>query len=175
LEINKPAIIGRLKFLGAKDLGGQVLEETIFYDPRKKWLKEKKMVRLRKSSAGLFLAFKHTQKDSADGTLELEFKVRDFKKAKAFLENIGLKAFRVQQKRRHSFIYRNTKIDIDEHPKVPVYVEIEGPSEFDLKKAAKVLGLNWKDAHFESSRDFIEKIYKIPLTRLKIYTFDKVE
>ena len=54
-------------------------------------------------------------------------------------------------------------------------MEIEGPSEFDLKKAAKVLGLNWKDAHFESSRDFIEKIYKIPLTRLKIYTFDKVE
>jgi hypothetical protein len=44
-----------------------------------------------------------------------------------------------------------------------------------LKDAARALELDWNNAHYESSRDFIEKIYGIPLTNLKIYTFKKIE
>jgi adenylate cyclase class 2 len=175
LEINKAGLIQKLRALKARDFGQDLLREIIFYDPKKIWLKQKKMVRLREFGKTKLLTFKHTQSLKVTGTKELEIKIDDIGKAKQILENLGLVAFRVQEKKRHTFLLDKVSVDIDEHPKVPVYVEIEGPSEAALKKTAKLLGLDWATAHFESSRDFIEKIYKIPLTSLKVYTFNRVE
>ena len=49
LEIDKAALIARLKELGAHDHGEELLEEIIFYDKDLKWRDvENKRVRLRK-------------------------------------------------------------------------------------------------------------------------------
>ena len=133
------------------------------------------MVRLRKSKTQKLLNYKHNQTDLLGGTEEIEINVDDLTKTKQLLEALGLKAFRVQEKKRHSFKWAGVTLTLDEQPKVPVYLEIEGPSEQLLTDAARALGLDWNEAHFESSRDFIEQIYKIPLSSLSIYTFDKIE
>ncbi|MFA5991621.1 MAG: class IV adenylate cyclase [Candidatus Doudnabacteria bacterium] len=175
LGINVEEIVKKLLLMGAKDKGEELLEETIFYDLDKKWLAEKKVVRLRKTPTKQLLTYKHTTADTPNGTEEIEMTVDDLAKTKSLLEALGLKAFRIQEKKRRIFLWDGVEFAIDEHPMVPPYLEIEGPSETLIKDAARAVELDWKDAHFESSRDFIENYYKIPLTSYKTYTFKKIE
>lgn len=175
LEIDVLPMVQKLLTIGAKDMGEELLEETIFYDKDKKWIEEKKVVRLRKTPTKQTLTYKHNQKDAADGTEEIEMPIEDLAKAKILLEALGLVQYRIQEKKRRIFLWDGVEISIDEHPMVPPYLEIEGPSENLLIDAARALELDWRNAHFESSRDFIEKIYQIPLSKLSVYTFKKIE
>lgn len=175
LEIDPKKLISKLRKLKALDLGKDLLQELIFYDQELNWqYKEKKQVRIRKTNKGTFMAFKHITKDTAEGTIELEFKIEDAKKASKFLQAIGLRLFRTQERIRYKFRHKDVIIDIDYYPKVPPLVELEGQSEEKLKEMAKLLDLNWKDVVFESSRFIIEKRYGIPVPKLKIYTFKKI-
>lgn len=176
LEIDTKAIVEKLQSLGAKDLGEDFLEEIIFYDQAGNWqYKDKKFARLRKTKEGTFMAFKDQSVETATGTEEIEFKVDDFEKAKVFLEAVGLVAFRDQQKKRHTLKLGEVIVDIDTWPKVPTYLELEGPSEKALKEAATKLGLDWAKVVFEAPRFIIEKRYNIPMSKLRSFTFDRVE
>ena len=66
-------------------------------------------------------------------------------------------------------------VDIDTWPKIPTYVELEGPSENALKSAAARVGFDWKDAVFENARIVIEERYHIPVGSMKWFTFDRFE
>ena len=176
LGIDKQALIEKLQQVRAVDLGDDLFKEIIFYDKNLEWqYKGKKFARLRSTKAGVFLAFKHNEVDTATGTKEIEFKVDNLSKAKQFLEEVGLVAFREQEKKRRTFKLGEVLVDIDTWPSIPTYVELEGPSEEALKNAAKVLELDWAKAVFESPRFVIEKYYKIPVSTFKYFTFDKVE
>lgn len=176
LDIDKNALVKKLRSLKARDLGDDFLSELIFYDKAGKWQdKEKKFVRIRKTKAGVFMAFKHNQEDTATGTTEIEIQVSDFQKTKEFLEAVGLSPFREQEKKRRTFRLGDVTIDIDTWPSVPTYVELEGPNEAALKAAAEKLCFNWSNAVFESPRFVIEKYYKIPVSKLHFFTFQKIE
>src|SRR3989338_2779634 len=176
LDIDQNALIEKLRSLNARDLGEDFLSEVIFYDKAGRWqYKEKKFVRIRQTKTGVFLAFKHNEEDTATGTKEIEVEVGDFEKTKALLEEIGLAAFRENEKKRRTFLLGDVTVDIDTWPSVPTYVELEGPSEKSLKAAAKKLGLDWSKTVFESPRFVIEKYYKIPVSRLRFFTFQKIE
>jgi len=175
LEIDKEKLIKKLLGLGAKDLGELMLEEIIFYDLEGTWREKEKRVRLRKSGDKINLSFKHTEEKTIDGTIEIEFEVSDISKAEKFLEQVGLTAFRRQQKRRHTFELDDVIIDIDTWPRIPTYVELEGPSEEQIKKAAKKLDLDWKDASFELPGHIIKNKYGIPVHSMKWFTFDRFE
>ncbi len=54
-------------------------------------------------------------------------------------------------------------------------VELEGKSEEDLKKAAKKADLDWKNVEFHDAKWIIENIYKIPVGKMRWFTFDKFE
>ena len=174
LDIDKEKVIRKLRELGAEDLGEEMLEEIIFRDARGEWTD--KLVRLRKGAKGLSLSYKHHKAHALDGAEEVEFFVdTDISKAKTFLERVGLVAVREQQKKRHSFRLRETAFDIDTWPRIPTYIEIEGPSEDSLKKAAQDIGLDWADAIFENALAVIEGRYKIFVGKMKYFTFDRFE
>ncbi len=176
LEINPKQIMQKIKELGGEDFGETLLQEQIFYDQDLNWqYKEKKQARIRKAGKDTFMAFKHITKDSATGTIELEFKIDNAQTASKFLQAIGLVLYRTQERKRHKLKLNDVIIDIDFYPKVPPLVELEGPSEKKLKEVAKLLELDWKNVVMESSKFIIEKRYKIPVPKLKIYTFDKIE
>ena len=174
LEIDKSSLMEKLRRIKAKDLGEELFREIIFYDRDLKWQTEGKMVRLRQGRGKILMTYKHSRNKLGE-TTEAETTVGDLNKTREILENLGLTAFRTQEKKRHTFLFDSVTVDIDEHPKVPPYVEIEGANETVLRDAARALELDWKDAHFESSREFIPKIYHIPLLDLHFYTFDKME
>ncbi len=175
LEIDKEALIKKLRELGAEDKGETLLEEVIIYDAEAEWRKENRFLRLRKTGDKTELSYKEHQAHAVDGAYEIDFEVGDFKKAELLLEKIGLKAYRHQQKYRHTFILEGVSFDIDTWPKIPTYVELEGDSEDVLKKAAEAVGLNWSDAEFHNASWVIENKYNIPVRSMKWFTFDKFE
>lgn len=175
LEIDQEVLGSKLLGLGALDRGESVLFETIFYDPELKWRDEQKYVRLRRTGDQTVLTYKSHERHTVDGSLEIEFGIDGHEKAEAFLEKIGLRAFRRQEKRRHTFELGQVTFDIDTWPRIPAYVELEGPSEAALRAAAMSLGLDWTKAEFHNARWVIENIYRIPVGNMKWFTFDKFE
>ena len=93
IEIDVPALMGRLAELGAKDEGEDMLEEIIFYDKELVWqVYGRKLVRIRKTRNGIFVTYKHHELDTATGTEEIEFKTESVGTMAKFLERIGLVA-----------------------------------------------------------------------------------
>jgi len=174
LEINKDVLIKKLKDFGAEDCGEDKLEEIIFYDQNLNWLNENKFVRLRKKRDSIKITFKHNSKQTADSAKEIEFGVSDIKKATGLLEAIGLIAYRVVEKYRHTFKFENVTLDIDTWPKIPTYVEFEGGSVEELKLAAKKLGFDWEKRYDKDARYVFQK-YGYDFDNIRTITFDKFE
>jgi adenylate cyclase class 2 len=176
LEINKDDLITKLKKINAQDMGENLLEEVIFYDNKLEWIERRKYIRLRKSGDQIKLTYKHNLEQTIDSATEIEIEVNDFQKTKEILVNAGLSAYRNQQKKRHTFKYEDLTIDIDTWPRIPTYVEIEGPSESLIKDfATNKLGLDWSEVVFDDAKTIIEKRYSIPVGEMSWFTFDKFE
>lgn len=177
LNIDIDKIKFQLHKLGAIDKKEVLLEEIIFYDKDLVWRKSQQFVRLRKNGNDVTMSFKRHMgvPDPTKNTLEIELNISDIEKGKKFLESIGLAAFRYQQKKRHTFDLNDVFIDIDTWPKLPPYVEIEGASLPEIKSTAEKLGLRWEQVVFEDAKQVIENYYNIPVSRLKYFTFDRIE
>lgn len=175
LEIDKDAIVKKLLDLGAKDLGEKMLEEIIFYHPQDTWREQGKFIRLRMNGDSVKLSYKEHREHTVDGAYEIEMGIEDMKKAELFFEKIGFPASRHQQKKRLTFELGEVTFDIDTWPRIPTYIEIEGPSERALQEAAELLGFDWKDAVFQNAGYLITNTYKIPVTELKWFTFERYE
>lgn len=179
LEVDVPALKNKLAELGAEDLGEDLLSEITFLDKDLEWKKERatrnRFVRLRKTKKGIFLTYKSQyEKEGRPYAEEIEVTVSNMDKAKDLLKATGLIDYRVQEKRRHTFELDDCVIDIDSWPLIPPYVEIEGPSEDQVKRVVEKLGYDWNKGVFEIAGRIIEKYYNIPAMDYKFYTFDKV-
>lgn len=174
LDIDVPALHAKLRELGAKDLGEDLLKEIIFYDKLLTWKGTGRFVRLRKTKKDIVVSYKHKPDRESLDTKEIEMEMENWDKTKLFLEAIGLVAFREQEKKRYTYLLENVTIDIDTWPSIPTYVEIEGQSKKDIQHAAKKLGLSWRDAVFAGAGYVIEHYYNIPVTSLKYFTFEKI-
>jgi len=175
LDIDTDALKETLRACGAKDLGEDFFQESIFCDAARTWHDVKKFVRLRKSMHGVFMTFKQRKEYSATGTREVEIAVNDFEHAKVLLEDIGLVEYRTQEKKRHAFMLDGVHVDLDTWPSVPTFLELEGESEDALKRAAQKLGLDWARVIVEPPGVVINKYYHIPIFTLRYFTFDKIE
>lgn len=175
LEIDKEALIKKLRDLGAEDKGELMQEETIFYNEDHSWAHVGRRVRLRKAGNDITMTYKERHAETIDGVLEIEFGIDDAVKAELLLQKIGLDAARKQQKLRHAFSLDNVAIDIDTWPKVPTYVELEGESEDQIHKVADKIGLDWNDMNVQSVGKILEDKYNIPIRQLKFFTFDRFE
>ncbi len=179
LDIDKEKLVEKLKSLGATDKGEVMLEEVIVYDKEEKWMNEKRFVRIRKSGDTTTMVYKEHMPDATDdatnGAIEVEFQIGDLEKAILFLEKIGLNPYRRQQKKRHTFELDGVTLDIDTWPRIPTYVEFEGPSMGVLQSLAAKLGFDWSTVMYEDPRYVIEKIYGIPIGSMRWFTFDRFE
>ncbi len=175
LEINKESLLKKLAALGAEDHGERHLEEVILYDKDRTWIEDNKRLRLRKENNSVKLSYKNQTKHTIDGTIEIEFGVDDMKQAELFLETLGFPAYRHQEKMRHTLMLGDVTFDIDTWPRIPTYVELEGPSEEAIRKAAELVGFDWNDAVFHNPSWVIENTYGIPVRKMTWFTFDRFE
>jgi len=175
LEVDKTELIEKLLLLGAKDLGEEKIWEEIFYDQAGEWKKQNKFGRIRTTNKGSYFTYKHSRERTATGVTEIEFAITEPDKLRAFLETMGLVMNRNNEKLRHKFMLGEVTVDIDTWPKVPTYVELEGPSEEAIKAAAAKLGFDWSKGVFGTAAQVIEEVYKLPVTTYRYFTFDRVE
>jgi len=114
-----------------------------------------KWIRLRTNGEKTTLTIKNVVTSKIDGTQELEIEVDNFEKTNLILNELGYQAKGYQENRRIQYSYKDCEIDIDYWPKIPTYLEIEGPSEEVVYEVLNDLGFN-KD---ESITRDVEGIY----------------
>jgi adenylate cyclase, class 2 len=116
------------------------------------------------------LTYKERTGQAIDSAKEIEFEILDLDKCSNFFERIGLKAIRRLEKYRHVFEFDDITIDIDTWPKIPTYVEMEGPSVESLEKFCEKIGFDW-DKRFDGNARMVFKHYGYDLDNLSTVTF----
>ena len=173
-DIDKEALLKKLRELGAEDHGEDLLEEMIFYSHPDGSIPDR-FVRVRKARGRTELTYKNHYEHSATGTMEIQLDITDMETAKDFMLAIGWTQVRRQQKKRHDFVFNDCEISIDEFPLAVSYVEIEGPSEEALKETAAFLGLSWEDVYFKNALMLLKEKRGLDVEKMKTYTFEKIE
>ena len=107
---------------------------------------EEKWVRLRTDGNKTTLTIKEVVDHTITGTQEMEVEVSDFLLAHKMLLEFGLKQIAYQENKRVSYVYNGVDIEIDTWPKIPTYLEVEGPDEQSVLQTIKDLGFSQKQA-----------------------------
>ncbi|WP_227982042.1 class IV adenylate cyclase [Nocardia spumae] len=108
-------------------------------------------VRLRDEGARSTLTLKQvTDATTIDGTTEIETTVGDPNAVAEILVHLGLTEVRYQENYREEWQLGEVVFDIDTWPALPTFLEIEGPDEAAVRRAAESLGLDYSDARFGS-------------------------
>ncbi|HEY4480141.1 MAG TPA: CYTH domain-containing protein [Candidatus Paceibacterota bacterium] len=92
---------------------------------------------------------------------EINFELEEPEKLADLFQEIGLQNYAHQEKDRISFAYKDWRFDIDQYPKCPAFVEIEGKSEEHVKEAMKLLGLENNKTWADGERKLIQNIFGV--------------
>jgi adenylate cyclase class 2 len=90
---------------------------------------------------------------------EINFNIEDPEKLSDLFEELGLEKYAHQEKKRISFSLKDWNFDIDQYPKMPAYMEIEGTSEENVKEAISLLGLSKNRTWAKGERILIQETY----------------
>ena len=175
LEINKKEVISRIKKLKPKPqkLFEGLVRVKYFDFPDKRIYRKKNLLRLRqfipkRKKSYIELVYKICKgvKNGCKYFDEIEFTLPNgnFQKLSKFFKQLCLKQALYYEKKRTLYRYGKTKFEIDEHPRIPVFLEIEGPSPSAIKKAITWLGLG----NNEQSSETIEELLKRKYPRVKL-------
>ena len=147
LGIDTQDIENKLKALGAEFKGEKTLHAISFDFPDYRLDEGSSWVRLRTDGTNVMLAYKQRLgvKEGGgndDGMKEIETGVGDFETTRQFLRAIGMIEKFAMEKRRRSWRKGPVAYDIDHHPKLDPYLEIETDSWDRLDAAARELGID---------------------------------
>ena len=104
-----------------------------------------KWIRLRTDGKKSSLTYKKKAGLGIGDTEEIEIEIEDFDKAYEIFSKISFKGKNYYETKRIQFKLDDLEFNIDTWPKIPVYLEIEGPSEEKVKEGLKMIGLEGKD------------------------------
>ena len=168
LEIDKDKLIKRLNKLNAKFVG-EFNQKRYVYNIIPK--ADGKWLRLRTNGKKTTLTYKSVEKNSIDGTKELEIEVDNFENTNSLLELAGIKNKGYQENNRVQYVLDDVEIDIDTWPMIPTYVEIEGKSEESVLNIIKKLGINDKKVTTLDVQSLYKEIYNIDITKIDVLKF----
>lgn len=162
LEIDVEEVKQKLKALGAKEIQNTRL--IVDWYCMKKALNGNHpwYLRVRKISNGESeISWKSLEKfvGNTRQSEEINIDVSDFENAKSILEAIGLLHYAHQEKDRISFTLKDWNFDLDQYPKMPAYLEIEGNSEEHVGEAIKLLNLEKYTAISQGELELIKEKY----------------
>jgi len=167
LDINVEAIKRKLNEIGATKVSEKNMKRYI-YEHRPK--KENSWIRLRTDGEKTTLAIKEIHNDNIDGTKETEIEVKDFEEMNRMMESLSYKHENYQETKRTSYELGKIKFEIDYWPKIPPYLEIEGPSAELVEQAVKQLGYEMKDTTSVNTKE-IYTMHGIEVEKIKELKF----
>lgn len=107
-----------------------------------------KWVRLRKTNDIIELTLKQIYEknnDTIQKVKEIEINVNDLGETDLMLQNIGIIKRNYQEKIRHSYVYKDASIEIDEWPMLKPYMEIECDNPETMHEIINLLDLTDKE------------------------------
>jgi len=144
-----------LKKIGAKKISKVLQQDISFDDENETFMKQDKLLRVRKEGDNVILAFKSKKKKARfKEAEEIEIKVSDFKKTKGILKRIGFYPMGEFRKTRERWDFKNSEILIDQTA-LGNFLEIEGTKK-EIEEIIKLLEL---DSKKRSSKTYHE-LYK---------------
>ena len=78
------------------------------------------------------------------------------------------------EKYRHTLLLGEVTLDVDTWPKIPTYVEIEGPTVESLKDFCEKFGLDW-EKRFDGDAREVFRHYGYDLDKIDLITFSEVK
>lgn len=90
---------------------------------------------------------------------EINFFVDQPEKLSDLFEELGLEKYAHQEKDRTTFTLKDWQFDLDQYPKMPAYLEIEGQSEEHVKEAIALLKLEKNPTWAKGERILIQDTY----------------
>ncbi|WP_116111097.1 MULTISPECIES: class IV adenylate cyclase [Amycolatopsis] len=138
LDIAPDAIATLILNKGGRQVSETKLMRRYVYDitpgDQSKW------IRLRETGSETTLCVKEIRSDAIDGTHEVEVTVDDFAGTNELLGLLGFTPKSYQENRRTSFLLDGARLEIDEWPLIPPYLEIEADAPDDVVRTASLLG-----------------------------------
>jgi adenylate cyclase class 2 len=179
LNIDIPAMEEKLLAIGATKVGEYFYKRRHFdyegwpLDKSGEWIRVRDEGDKITMAHKKFTTYDRNVKVSKDVIVEeREVDVNDFDKACEMLFAIGLIEKNYQENKRIRYKKGEVEYDIDIWPKIPPYLEIEGPELSLVQNAAIELGFDLKDAVRYTGWQ-IYNDYGINLHDFKSVTFDK--
>jgi adenylate cyclase class 2 len=140
LDIDPDEVRAVILAKGGEQVGGPRLMRRFVYDivpgDLSKW------IRLRDTGSETTLCVKWIESDAIDGTHEVETVVGDFAATNELLGLLGCTPKSYQENRRTSFELDGVRLELDEWPMIPPYLEIEGDARDDVLRVAGLLGFS---------------------------------
>jgi adenylate cyclase, class 2 len=153
---------------GGRQAGETVLMRRYVYDitpgDQSRW------IRLRDTGSGSTLTVKEIRHDGIDGTDETEVGVDQFEAAND-LDKLGFTPRSYQENRRTSFLLNGARLEIDEWPLIPPYLEIEADSRAEVLATAAQLGYGEADLTAENTLSVYARCGIDLMTRARV-SFD---
>lgn len=148
LNIDPEKIRTRLQEIGAvMEYAERLMKRKVFDYPDARLRKEGAWVRVRdEGDSKITLSYKKLVDRSLHGTKEITLNVSDFGTMCDFLQACGFDSKSYQETRREKWILGESEITIDTWPWIPTFIEIESPSEEEVRKVSDLLGFDWKEA-----------------------------
>ncbi|WP_280366652.1 class IV adenylate cyclase [Nocardia wallacei] len=169
LDIDPAAVAAAIESAGGQRTTDTALMRRYVYDvtpgDASRW------IRLRDTGSGASLTVKEIRHDGIDGTDEVEVEVSSFDDSNELLNRLGFRARSYQENRRTSFVLAGGRLEIDEWPLIPPYLEIEADSHEEVVRIAALLGYGEDDLTGENT----VKVYArhgIDLMSLNKVSFD---
>jgi len=139
------ALIQKIDQLNLSCTQKRVHEFNLRYDlPDGRLVTKKQVLRLRQDTQAL-LTFKGPGVLD-EGVLlrkEIEVSVSDFDTARRLLEALGYQVIMMYEKYRANYLMDGVVLSVDETP-FGLFIELEGESPAQVKSAASLLGLDWR-------------------------------
>jgi adenylate cyclase class 2 len=129
-----------------------------------------KWIRLRDTGDETTLCVKEIRSDAIDGTHEVETTVGDFAATNELLALMGFTPKSYQENRRTSYVLDRARLEIDEWPLIPPYLEIEADAQDDVLRVAGLLGYDESQLTGENTMKVYGR-YGIELGRIRELRF----
>jgi predicted adenylyl cyclase CyaB len=144
--IEKDILEQRLQVLGATiATPRRLMRRQLFWFPLSQRKPDfEQIARVRDEGNCITMTLKQTPSGERNmsSVQELEVVVSDFDAAVQIFTMSGYEPMTYQENRRTSWKFEGCSIEIDEWPGLPVYAEIEAPSEAELKRVAGLLSID---------------------------------
>ena len=160
--VKKNDVRAKLEEVGAKLIKQEFLQKRcVFRLPTGHEIKGG-WLRVRDEGDKITMSLKVVDGDNIENQKEICLKVDNFEQAVLLFESIGCENKAYQETKRELWDIDGVDICIDEWPWLEPFVEVEGPSESEVKRVSELLDFDYQSAKFCSVDTLFAEKYKIP-------------